>query len=93
MRAPGFTRIFHQSKFYSTLLYNFYFLFLSCISFFFLYFNCFYHKKNDAKILGCPLCALRTMLVSVVGVGIHWLDSTMRKWKKFSNCGSFGYST
>ena len=57
-----------------------FFIFLSCISFFFLYFNCFYHKKkkNDANILGCTLCELRTMLVSVVGVGIHWLNPIMR---------------
>ena len=27
---------------------------------------------------GGTLCALRTMLTSVVGVGIHWLEPTMR---------------
>ena len=35
-------------------------------------------KYNNACFPRCTFCALRTMLVSVVGVGIHWLSPTMR---------------
>ena len=42
--------------------------------------------------------ALRAMLVSVVGVGVHWLNLTMRLlhvqcMSNFSNYGSFRYNT
>ena len=36
--------------------------------------------------MGLGFYALRTMLVSVVGVGVHWLNLTMR----FVTCSVYG---
>ena len=104
--------MFLQSNFYPTLLYIVFVFFLAFLTVFFLSLVSFYFqitkiiiiKKNIhsfcflASSSGGILCALRIMLTSVVGVGIHWLEPIMRMlhvqcMAKIFDCGSFGYST
>ena len=81
-----FTRMFLQSNFYPTLLYIvlFFLAFLPALLSLVCIFCQLKKKKKNPSLCFLAssyegvLCALRTMLTSIVGVGIHWLEPIMR---------------